>query len=239
MLCIYICTFETLVCRFLLAVDIHTREVMHKISVDGQIVHRDGITAMYFVGSLVSNNIGLLTIGSKITKDLAAWDVSGEVMLYKVQLEFFVDLIQICQKTKLAVCGNTVLGYVTTIDLRNGDIVHERQVTGLIDIYLPKSSTHVLLATRTKGIIVMRLSDFSDIKTICLPRNTEELTKIAVDPYEYFIVGGYRSGLVNIYLVTSGLLVTSLMEHQYMITGLFCWNQVQVRILSLFSTHNE
>ena len=214
--------------RCLLAVDILTRDVTHKIPVDGQAVHSDGISAMYVVGSLVPNNLALITIGSKITKDLAAWDIANEAMLYKVQLEFYVDLIKFCEKTKIAVCGSSALGNLVIIDLQTGDIIYNCQITGLVDMYLSKSSNHVLLATKCKGIIVMRLNDYSEVKTICFPKNREELTKIAVDPYEQFIIVGYRSGLVSIYLIRSGEIISNLLEHQSIITGLFCWNQVQV-----------
>ena len=212
--------------RFIIGVDVYSRDIVYKIPVDSEIVHSDGITAMHFASS--AGNVDLLTIGTKVSRDLAAWNIESQAMIYKVDLNFYSNLFNLNVNHHLAVCGNSTSCDVVFVNIGSGDVMYRKEHSDLVDLYLSKSADHVLLASRKDGISVMDVKNQEIIRTMGKTVDNETLTLISLDPYEHFLFTGYRSGRVSVFQIASGLCITTLEGHCAEISSLFCWNQEQV-----------
>ena len=220
--------------RVLLGVNIHTRDVLTNIIVED--IHREGISKIIFADNVNEAVNGLLTIGSKMSKDLAMWNLDTEQLCFCLELEFFADHVQVLTSESLAICTGSDSGSVAVVDLEEGEIKQKfsrAEYEGHSSMCVSREGDHVLLATKHHGVAIINLASETQMKTIGepvhfnmrpsngkLPTTLPIPTQLAVDPAEHFLFVGCLNGLINIYSIATGDYIDTLKGHKKTVNSL-------------------
>ena len=221
--------------KCLIAVDIRTKDILFTLPQDD--IHEEGVTQLMFV-TLNKEDDALLTIGSKRSKDLAFWNLNEEKMLFKIDLNCFVDQVKVDHSK--AICGSAREGVLLFIDLVGGNIlarVEDTELIGLTDMVMSKDGNYILVATRHAGITVYDSNSYRSVKTIADEEsNVNNATpfKICMDSEEKFLFVGYDMGGIIVYLLHNGQDVLRILGHKSKINNLCVTED-----LRLFSTGQD
>ncbi len=211
--------------RYLLGIDVKSRSPIYTIPV--QNVHNEGISQIHFVKGMRKGLSGLVTVGSKLSKDLAYWDLETEELDYKVNLGCYVNHVVIHDNQKLAVCASSAVGMLIVVDLAKGEVrqaVEKNTFKDLADLHVSKQGEHALLATVREGVMVHNLKTGALVKVINSGTNTsgQKLvpSKVCMDQEEFSIMVGYQTGQIKIFATVNGQLLQTLDQHTGKINSL-------------------
>ena len=215
----------------LLGIDIRSKEIAYIISVTANGVHKHGISDMTFL----QDSLQVLTVGSKLSKDLACWNLESQELKWKVNLEHHAQLVKIADEKVVTVSPEG--GVLTVVHSESGETIVSSQisVTGVEDIYISKQAKHLLLCSSTKGLTVMDLESAAICKTVDLATFSNDgvgkITKVTMDPTEQFVFIAYSSGVIDVVSITRGEQVTRLTGHTKAVTSLVC-TELDSKLLS-------
>ena len=223
--------------RCLLAVDIHTKEIVHTLEASD--IHEDGITKVYFVEN-ADGTESVVTLGDRKGKDMGIWSLQDAALKHKVDIGCAVDFFQYSRGLQMAVCANFREGVIHIVDMMNGTISKtERKplYLGMVDLYLPKTGKFLIIATPKNGVITYNVESPDDDTMIALPSQFDDdapiPSKITMDEKERFLLIGYETGMIRVYSLSSGDLIQQLHSHTKRV------NSLLVRGDKLFSASDD
>lgn len=203
--------------RCLLGVDVRTKEPIFRLPAED--VHKEGVNKMVFVKGVRKGLSGLISIGSRMSKDLGYWDLESEELDYKIDLNCYADHLRVHEEKKLAVCASSEEGHVIVVDLLMGKIIHrieDPKYVDLSDALITWEGKHLLLATKSAGVIVYSLSKAAEVKAISRPEEDRPMispSKILMDTGENFLFVGRENGAISIHLTMTGECIYTLEKH--------------------------
>ena len=207
--------------RCLFGIDVKSKEIAYTIPVSVNDVHNHGISEMMFL----QDSLQILTVGNKMSKDLACWNLESQELLWKVNLDHHAQHVKATDDAKLVV-ASPENGVLTVIGSESGETLaaaSDELVTGTEAIYVSKQGKHLLMGSATTGIRVMDLETAEICKSVGPHMPTDDVgkvTRITMDVLEQFVFMGYSSGIIDAFSIATGDLVTRLVGHHTTVVSL-------------------
>ena len=208
--------------RCLLGIDIKSKEIAYTIPVTANNVHNHGISEMMFL----QDSLHILTVGNKLSKDLACWNLESQELLWKINLDHHPQYVKATDDDKLVV-ENPENGVLTVISSESGETLataSNESVTEAEAMYVSKHGKHLLMGSATAGIRVMDLETAVICKSVDppdLPTNdVGKVTQITMDALEQFVFMGYSTGIIDVFSIATEDFVTRLTGHRTTVVSL-------------------
>lgn len=206
----------------LIGVESRTREILYTIPVVD--VHQDGISQIFFVKGIRGGLQSLVTIGTKLSKDLGYWDLESEQLQYKVDFEHFPDTVLMNTSKKIAVCASIPNGTIYIVNLPTGEIAKtltQEAWKDIKDLYVSNQGDHLIIVKQNGEVSVVSVLSQTEVKTLKLSSKHQGAPcKVTMDDTESFIIVGFTDGVLEVCLTASGESVIQLQYHTSIITSL-------------------
>ena len=204
--------------RVIMGINVETKDVLYTIPVTD--AHHNGISELVAIEKDVGGvTNGLVSVGDRLSKDLAFWDLSKQCLVFVVSLGCYPSMVKVRHTQGIAVCASPESSTLVIVDLAQGKIQHSIHGSGLKDmndILLSDFSAQCLVATQASGIVIYDIQTAAQVKSILLPEVDGILsmpTKLLLDPEEQFILAGQSNGNIQILLEETGELIHVLQSH--------------------------
>ena len=207
--------------RCLLGIDIRSKEIVYTIPVTANNVHNHGISDMMFLG----DSLQVITVGNKMSKDLASWNLESQDLLWKINFDFHAR-VKTTDANKIVVVSSEN-GLANVINTESGEILlseSHRVIKVAGDIYVTKQCKDLVMGSSTFGLSRMDLETGTVVDLMppsdLADNNIGKVTRITMDADEKFIFTGYTSGIIEVFSLERKEVATRLDCHDGRIVSL-------------------